>query len=200
MKIFNKDFYIDLHKSILWQYDKATKLKSLIIQKETWINENVRDFIVGLYNNIFNIETANDFGLTIWGKLLNLSRYVRYATGVEHYLSTEEYRFLLKSQMLRFRCNGTIPQINKFLHNLFDDEKQQCYCIDNKDMSITYVIQKDLSDKQWLIHWLIDPAQRYIDWLPRPAGVQILISTGYQGYFAFEGSGIEGFDNGILVN
>ena len=31
-------FKIDLQKCIIWQFDKASKLKSLILQKENWIN------------------------------------------------------------------------------------------------------------------------------------------------------------------
>lgn len=199
-KVFNRDFFIDLQKTILWQYDKAEILKSLIDQKENWYKTNTTDFINDFYRDVLNIDTANDFGLNIWGKILNFDRNISYATGVVHYPTTEEYRFLLKAQMLRFRCNGTVPEINEFLYKLFDDKAHQCYVQDNLDMTMTYVLQKDFSDKQWLIDWLTDPAQTYLDWLPRPAGVRITISTGYTGFFGFEGSGLETFDNGILLN
>lgn len=200
MKIFNTDFLIDLQKCILWQYDNAPSLKSLINQKQTWYKNNVTDFIEAFKTNVFNINTANDFGLNIWGKILNFSRYITYATGVVHYCTTEEYRFLLKAQVLKFKMRCTVPEINKFCKILFEDTANQCYVLDNKNMTITYMLQKDFSDKQWLISWLLDPAQKYTDFLPRPAGVEALISTGYTGYFGFEGSGIEGFDNGIFLN
>ena len=199
-KVYNRDFIIDLQKTILWQYDKAQSLRSLINQKQIWYKKNVTDFILDFYKNIFDLDTATDFGLNIWGKILNCDRNINYATGTVHYLTTEEYRFLLKAQMLRFKCNGTVPEINDFLYKLFDDEAHQCYVQDNYNMTLTYVIRKDLSDKQWLIDWLTDPTQTYLDWLPRPAGVKIIISTGYEGFIAFEGSGLETLDNGILLN
>lgn len=200
MKIFNKDFFIDLKKCILWQYDKAKNLSKLITEKENWYKENVSDVIVKFWQNVCNIETADDFGLSIWGYILNFSRYINYSTGTVHYLTTEEYRFLLKAQMLRFKCSGTVPEINEFLYRLFEDEAHQCYVTDNQDMTMTYVLQKDFSDKQWLLDWLLDPSQEYLDWLPRPAGVRITIVTDYNDYFGFDGSELEGFDNGILLN
>lgn len=200
MKVFNRNFSIDLTKTIIWQYDKAEKLVSLITSKQTWYNNKVAKFIEDFFNNFININTANDYGLNLWGKILNFDRNIKYATGVVHYCSTEEYRFLLKAQILRFKCNGTVPEINEFLYKLFDDKNHQCYVIDNYNMTMNYVLQKDFSDKQWLIDWLTDPVQTYLDWLPRPAGVQIVIETGYSGFMGFEGSELETFDNGILLN
>lgn len=200
MKVFNRNFSIDLTKTILWQFDKAEKLISLITAKQNWYNDKVAGFITDFFNNFINIETADDFGLNLWGKILNFDRNISYSTGVVHYCTTEEYRFLLKAQILRFKCTGTVPEINEFLYRLFDDESHQCYVRDNYNMTMTYVLQKDFSDKQWLIDWLVDPSQTYIDWLPRPAGVNIVIATDYNGFMGFEGSGLETFDNGILLN
>ena len=199
-QVFNKDFSIDLQQSILWQYDKAEKLKTLILKKEEWYKKNNTDFINDFYKDVFNIDTANEFGLTIWGKILNFSRYIAYTTGTIHYLDIEEYRFLLKAQMLRFTNRGTVPEINDFLYKLFDDKGHKCYVQDNYNMTMTYILRKDFSDKQWLIDWLTDPSQTYLDWLPRPAGVRITIVTGYVDFMGFEGSELESFDNGILLN
>lgn len=200
MKVYNRDFLIDLEKTILWQYDKANRLQKLIEKKQEWYNKNVDDFIENFFNKFFNLDTADDFGLAIWGKILNFGRYISYATGTVHYCTTDEYRFLLKAQVLRFRNTGTVKEINEFLYRLFDDEEHLCYAIDNYNMTMTINIKKDLSDKQWLIDWLTDPNQKYLDWLPRPAGVEFVISTNFTGFFGFDGSGLETFDNGILFN
>ena len=76
MKIFNANWLINLEKTILWQYDKATKLNSLIKAKQKWYQQNVSFFITNFFLNVFDIKRANDFGLTIWGKLLNFPRQI----------------------------------------------------------------------------------------------------------------------------
>lgn len=170
MKIFNKEFLIDLEKSILWQYDKAKNLRSLIEQKQAWYKKSVTDFIMDFFNNIFNIRTANDFGLTIWGKILNFNRQVvNKNDGSIINLSTEQYRFLLLGQVLKFKMSCTVPEINRYLRLIFNDTGNCCYVIDNNDMTIQYKIEAPLTEE---IQTLVDN----VDFLPRPAGVLIGLS------------------------
>lgn len=167
MKIFNKDWLIDLEKSILWQYDKANKLSSLITQKQAWYKENVTDFITNFFSNIFNLKTANDFGLAVWGKLLNFPRQIKKKDDDSILdLSTEQYRFLLQAQILKFKMKCTIPEINRYLRIIFNEEtNENVYVIDNHNMTITYIIQPNsLSDE------IKDLIENY-DFLPCPTGV-----------------------------
>lgn len=175
MKVFNKDWIIDLQKSILWQYDKAQKLSDIIIEKGKWYKTNVTDFIVDFFWNIFNLRTANDFGLNIWGKILNFPRQIVLSYG-EHAgevyeLSKEQYRFLLIGQILKFQMDATIPEINKYLSVIFPNNNGSCYVIDNQDMTINYSIAEGfLTDE---IKVLVDN----YEFLPRPAGVKITVGT-----------------------
>ena len=175
MKVFNKDWIIDLQKSILWQYDKAQKLSDIIIQKGVWYKSNVTDFVVDFFWNIFNLRTANDFGLNIWGKILNFPRQIVLSYG-EHAgevyeLSKEQYRFLLIGQVLKFQMDTTITEINKYLSVIFPNNNGTCYVIDNQDMTINYSIAEGfLTDE---IKVLVDN----YEFLPRPAGVKITVGT-----------------------
>lgn len=180
-------FKIDLQKCILWQYDKASKLKALIIQKENWYSKWVTDFIKNFFWNIFNIDTANDFGLTIWGKLLGVDRQVVFIGGTTHYLTTEQYRFILKGQMLKLNMkNVSVPEINKYLRVIFNlEDNSEASVRDNHDMTMTYMITKDMGIIQEEITQLLN----YYDFLPRPAGVGIYVVLSYNGYFGFEGAG-----------
>lgn len=203
-------FKIDLQKCIIWQYDKASKLKSLITQKESWYAKYVTNFIKDFFWNIFNIDTANEFGLTIWGKMLGLDRNVVFIGGQSHYLTTEQYRFLLKGQILKFNMrNVSVPEINKYLRVIFNlEDNSQAFVRDNFDMSITYVITKDMGILQEEITQLLN----YYDFLPRPAGVGVNVVLSYDGYFGFEGAGenrggfaddndtSETINGGILLN
>lgn len=180
-------FKIDLQKCIIWQYDKASKLKSLITQKEGWYAKYVTNFIKDFFWNIFNIDTANEFGLTLWGKMLGLDRQVVFIGGTTHYLTTEQYRFLLKGQILKFNMrNVSVTEINKYLRVIFNlSDNSQAFVRDNFDMTITYNITKDMGILQEEITQLLN----YYDFLPRPAGVDVNVVLSYDGYFGFEGAG-----------
>lgn len=180
-------FKIDLQKCIIWQYDKASKLKFLITQKESWYAKYVTNFIRDFFWNIFNIDTANEFGLTIWGKMLGLDRNVVFIGGQSHYLTTEQYRFLLKGQILKFNMrNVSVPEINKYLRVIFNlSDNSQVFVRDNHDMTITYNITKNMGTLQEEITQLLN----YYDFLPRPAGVGVNVVLSYDGYFGFEGAG-----------
>ena len=67
MKIYNPDYAVDLLQALIWQYDNAPRLQKLIQQKQDWYNRNNTEFWTDWLKNVFNINTANDFGLTVWG-------------------------------------------------------------------------------------------------------------------------------------
>lgn len=177
MKIFNFDWLIDLEKSILWQYDKATKLNSLITQKQSWYKTNVTDFITNYFNNIFNLKTANNFGLAIWGKILNFPRQITKRDNTILELSTEQYRFLLKAQILKFKMKCTIPEINRYLRIIFNESNNNnVYVVDNHNMTIRYVIEPNsMSDE------IKDLIENY-DFLPCPVGVRYTTSSAVNYY------------------
>ena len=160
-------FKIDLQKCIIWQYDKAKKLQTLINKKESWYLQNVTNFIRDFFWNIFNIDTATEFGLTIWGKMLGLDRNVVFIGGQSHYLTTEQYRFLLKGQVLKFNMkNVSVPEINKYLRVVFNTaDNSEVFVRDNHDMSLTYMITKNMGIYNEEITQLLN----YYDFLPRPA-------------------------------
>lgn len=70
------DFSVNLLQSILWQYNDALKIQSLLNQKQDWYNTNQTAFWQNWYNNVFNLLTANNFGLSVWAVLLQVPLYV----------------------------------------------------------------------------------------------------------------------------
>lgn len=72
MNIQEFDYSVNLLQSIIWQYDKASNLISLVTQKQNWYNTNQTQFWTNWYNNVFNLQTANSFGLSVWSYILNL--------------------------------------------------------------------------------------------------------------------------------
>ena len=79
MKIqqFN-DFHIDLLQSILWQYEKSTNLISLLNQKQDWFDIFHSDFWIFWKERVFDLRTADLFGLAIWSIILNVPLFVDF--------------------------------------------------------------------------------------------------------------------------
>jgi len=72
MRIQTFNYSVNLLQAIIWQYDRATHLLSLINQKQAWYNANQTQFWTDWYNNVFNLQTANNFGLSVWSYILNI--------------------------------------------------------------------------------------------------------------------------------
>lgn len=71
------DYSVNLLQAILWQYNTATSLQSLLTQKQTWYDVNQQQFWLDWYNNVFNLQTCNDFGLSVWSYILNIPLFLQ---------------------------------------------------------------------------------------------------------------------------
>lgn len=141
IQLFN--FSVDLIKASLWQYDQATNLQGLLNQKAEWYNENQTDFWQNWIRDVFFLDTANDFGLTVWGIILGQPLYVNipnenrptwgfeefhrnfergnFSPGSSQRLRTETARILLKLRYVQLISSGTIPESNRRLAWVFKD-------------------------------------------------------------------------------
>lgn len=74
------DFSVDLLNVILWQYNDATNLLSLLDQKQSWYNTNQTQFWENWYNQVFNLAPWNSqittFGLSVWSIILNMPLFI----------------------------------------------------------------------------------------------------------------------------
>ena len=192
-QVLNINPNIDLKQCLLWQYQNSPALKSLILSKEQWYQTHQADFWQDWYDNVFNLDTANDFGLSVWGQILNFSRNVAAKDGSLHYLTTEQYRLILKGQLLKFGMGATAPEINKWLSVIFKG-KANAYCLDSYDMTAIPFILASVPTPE--IGWLLGN----IDFFPRPAGVGYQIRIVPNDTFGFYGSNLRPFDQGVFAN
>lgn len=72
------NYSVNLLKSVLWQYNEAPNLLSLLTQKQEWYDLNQSEFWSSWFNDVFNLQTANLFGLAVWSIILNVPFYVPY--------------------------------------------------------------------------------------------------------------------------
>ena len=183
------DSSVDLVRALLWQHDNATSLRSLIESKQDWYNINQATFWNNWYRDVFNIDTANDFGLAVWGRILNvgLGLQVDSTIGIPHFgfgiyhrnfnngnfaratsgeqaLSTDQKRLIIRLRYYQLISRGTVVEINEAMARIFGD-LGQVFVRDPLDMSkITYVFKFTPSSRVRLI---LDR----MNLLPRPSGI-----------------------------
>ena len=164
---------IDLRQSILWQYDDAKKLQGLIEAEACFFDKEVRGFWRNWYRDVFNLETANAFGLMVWAVILGVSREIRLNTetpaevfgfgpeadsadnanqnyGHGNFVRTENV-LQVKTEQLRMLLKIRAMQLfsNGSLYDVNRMLKKvfgpKAYAVDNFDMTITYVIAYELT-------------------------------------------------------
>ena len=203
------DFSVDLLRAILWQYNDAAGLQSLLQSKTAWYEENQAQFWENWRRDVFDLTTANDFGCAVWGVILNaplsigqpgtgnrpnwgfgpdnlpfnLGTFGRLSAGVSG-LSIEQKRLILRLRYFQLVSDGSVSFTNFVLKTVFG----QGYVVDNHDMTATYVFQTELPVT-------VRTVLEQFDLLPRPAGVGINIIYLTDPVWGF-GPNNENFNNG----
>jgi hypothetical protein len=91
MNIQMFDYSVNNAQALLWQYNEAVNLISLIEQKQAWYDLNQEQFWSDWYTNVFDLATADEFGLVVWSILLNVPYYIN--TGHDDTMSTTLFGF-----------------------------------------------------------------------------------------------------------
>ena len=198
------DFSVDLLRCVLWQYNDAARLQSLLAQKQDWYVQNQTDFWKSWVRDVFDLRTASPFGLTVWGKILKESRETPVDGTTADYpafgfgpfkrnfkrgnfrrtnagtvkLSADQYRLLLQLRYFKLISRGTVPEINAFLRRLFGNQGA-VYVLDPLDMSFAVYVFT-FAPSSWQRFILDD-----MDTLPRPAGVGVSIRVVSRPAFGF---------------
>lgn len=180
------DFSVDLMQVLLWQYNDAQALQSIVQAKQDWYNENQTDFWGNWISDVFDLTTANDFGLAVWAAILRVPLVVVPAdqlakplfgfgpdnanfthgnfasAGQLESLTTEQRRLVLRLRYFQLVTRGAVPEVNAFLAQLFGEGV--CYVEDLGNMACRYVFTESPSSAVQLVLTAFDV-------LPRPAGV-----------------------------
>ncbi len=210
MKIQSFDFSIDILKVLLWRHSQAENLQALLQDKQDAIDELNKDFWNQWIVDIFNLDTANDFGLSVWSAVLDLPITLDGSTddtinsnfGFGSFrknfnngsfttadgtviLTTEEARLALKLRYYQLVTRATVPECNKIVADVFEGI---VYVIDGLNMVIGYVFEETPSAGVRLI------LDNY-DLLPRPSGVKVNYIYSPGSSFGFGGFR-KNFENG----
>jgi hypothetical protein len=181
---------IKIDRALDWQRSGATQLNALIASKQEWYDENVTGFIADWYNDVFNLDTATDFGLAVWAAILDEelfgileepdedypafgfgSSFSNFGRGnfgrssqTVYEFTTEQKRIVLKLKAYILHMSGSVADINAGLAAIFGPGK--VWAINNLDETMTYVLA-DTALKTFIV------ILRSKDLLPRPSTVRI---------------------------
>ena len=166
------DYSIDVLRPLQWKENAAVKIHALLQNKQAWLDQNHTQFWQNFETDIFDIRTANDFGLAVWSIILDFPVFLNpgattftnnwgfgnfrrnfnnanfnssaTASTEDQALSTEQLRLALRLWLYRLHMDGSITQTNAILKDLFG-HLGPAYVQDNLDMTIVFVFDFALS-------------------------------------------------------
>ena len=183
----------DVSKTIISQYANSPALRAIIDGLAASVDGAA--IANSFYDNIWNLQTAQGYGLDVWGRIVGVGRVLRVPTTVDYLgfvesvdgnpfnigifynaltvtqnysLTDTAFRRLILAKARSNIWDGSVVGINQILMTLFW-EYGNCKVTDGQNMTMTYVFPTRLSSVDYAI-----VAQSGV--LPRPAGVQTLIS------------------------
>jgi hypothetical protein len=154
----------DYWKTIISEYGNSDLLTTLIGNMWQYLDQtkNMDDF----FDLIWNVDTAQGYGLDVWGRIVGVTRtlhivagnffgfeqgpwddfgpsggespFYKGAASTSNYLLTDHaYRFLIFAKALANISNGSIPSINQILRLLFPG-RGNAYATDDGNMTMRY--------------------------------------------------------------
>ena len=181
---------IDVEKTIISQYANSATIVQLIQNMNQYIDP--RADLDNFYDYVWNVETAQGFGLDIWGRIVNISRellipdsgpyfgiapdsaplgqapfWSGYDLNGTYQLGDEAYRRLILVKALSNISATNAPSLNQLLKNMFEG-RGRCYVNDLGGMSIRYTFEFLLTSYEFAI-------MTQSGALPRPAGVNAIL-------------------------
>ncbi len=183
------DFSLNLLRALLWQHNDAARLESLLNSKQGWYETEQAGFWEDWVTDVFDLATANDFGMSVWAIILGVPLAVssggddpdkpiwgfapddenfgngNFAGWVNLPLTAEQRRLILRLRYFQLVTRGAVPEINAFLAQVFAD-LGTVYVTDGLNMNARYVFGFPLPTD-------LEEVLASYDLLPRPAGVRI---------------------------
>lgn len=179
----------DYWDTVLSQFANSPVLTTLIGNMDAYLDQTAN--LDAFYDLIFNVATAQGYGLDCWGKIVNVIRTLDVPGTLTYFgfeeatiganpfntqpffsgqqltnnfiLSDSAYRTLIYAKALANISDGSIPSINQILLRLFP-HRGNCFATDGLDMTMTYTFKFALTQVELAI-----VAQSGA--LPKPTGV-----------------------------
>lgn len=154
----------DYWNTVISQYANSPIITALIGSFFSAVDQTLN--YENLFDFIWNVITAQGYGLDVWGRIVGVQRILNIATTAGPFLGFEEalpgsqpfnqaqfypggsltnnfslpdasFRTLIFAKALANICNGSIPAINFILLSLFPN-RGNCFVTDTGNMTMTY--------------------------------------------------------------
>lgn len=162
-------------RTIISQYANSPVIVALIQGFQDLIDQTTN--IDSFFDLVINLDTAQGYGLDVWGRIVAVNRVLKLAAGPPFFgfnegvdyqpfgpggvgpfysgqkltsnfeLSDDGFRVLILAKAFSNICNGSIPAINRLLRILFGSNGKG-YVKDTGGMTFQYVFEFPLSALQ----------------------------------------------------
>lgn len=211
---------IDFEKTIISQYGNSPTILQLVQNMNAYLDPRA-DFDA-FFDYVWNVDTAQGFGLDIWGRIVNIRRELQIPNAPVYFgfkdalpgsypfneapfydgtppatqtykLSDDAYRKLILTKALANIASSNAPSLNQLLQNMFAD-RGRCYVNDMGGMQFRYTFEFDLTSQEYAI-----VTQSGV--LPRPAGVNAILFQSALPLFGFSEAGLSAapFGQGVFI-
>jgi hypothetical protein len=130
---------MDVEQTIISQFANSQTIVGLVTKMNEWIRPDAD--IDNFYNFVFNVSTAQGFGLDIWGRIVGVNRIDFPINGVV--MEDPQFLELVMLKALSNISRSSIPSINQLLQNWMAG-RGKCYCTDLGNMVMGYVFEFEL--------------------------------------------------------
>lgn len=157
---------VNLLSVLIWQYnfDEGESVEGLLRKKSEWYDAQGQEFWDQWYRNVFDVRTANEFGLTVWSIVLGVPLSVDKFPNKK--LTVDQKRLVIRLRFYQLVTRATIPMVNAEMADIFG-QFGKAYALDPNDMSAILYVFRFMPDDD--IKFILEN----YDLLPRPATVGI---------------------------
>jgi hypothetical protein len=191
---------INVNRTVISQYGNSPTILALIQNMDDAIDP--RADLANFYNYVWNIDTAQGFGLDIWGRIIGVDRSINVPAGTPnpggfpftagvYQMDDAQYRLVLMVKALANITDCTAKNLNQLLQKLFVG-RGRCYVNDIGGMRLRYTFEFFLQPFEYVIMTGTNIA-------PRPAGVlSTILQIDPATTFGFNGSTLPPFNQGTF--
>ena len=135
----------NLDRTIIWQYDNAEKLIGIIEMLKDFFAQTTTEFFDNYAKkiNLANPDEVDDYGLSVWGKVLGVQRPVLTFDDGEvasHTapMSSGLYRKILAARIVLLEKSATVPNYIEYVQSIFGGKLK---VIDGQNMSLSFAVK-----------------------------------------------------------
>lgn len=211
---------IDVERTIISQYANSPTITQLVKNMNAYLDPRA-DFDA-FFDFVWNVDTAQFWGLDIWGRIVNIRRELKLPNVPDYFgfsdalpgsqpfnqapffdgtppatqtyvLADGAYRKLILAKALANIASTNAPSLNQLLQNMFAD-RGRCYVNDLGGMRFRYTFEFDLTPQEYAI-----VTQSGV--LPRPSGVNAILFQSALPLFGFSEAGQSAapFGEGVFI-